>query len=522
MGEEPRTEAVGSSAGQGVDRTSAPCGSPSIQLVATLVPKWPKLAWLADIAEGSHTLRLLHGPCVEVHDDWFAEAVWCGDFAAGDFDRTDLIFGSGARLRGQDVVFVTSGTTLDRLWYRQSEGRLRVSNSLPVLCAHADVSLLEDRPFDRDTATVWGAPDCSRTFPVDSGEISVAWFGNLVYSGGRLREQIKPDTAPPFRRYEDYVQYLVDSARGLGENLRASGRRFGVTPFATVSSGYDSPAVAWIAKHAGCRQAVTIRNSTSLWRGSDSGAAIAERLGMSCRTYRRTARDYPHEAAVWAACGRPSLLSWSLFDYPEPVSAMFLGYHGDTMWSYVRTPHPYTMFDLGMGELRLCVGTLLCVIPYWGMRHLAEVDVITLSDEMAPWRLGTSYDRPIARRILEEAGVPRGAFGVRKKDTSHESPFRWPYSPEARSSFADYLRGRGLLAPPDWLLSLIRCAAHTEKLLHHNIFGKLGLHKRLRLWQRLAGVSLLPHWANEELKGRYREALRDVDPGAAARQEGKP
>src|SRR2546427_8786426 len=33
----------------------------------------------------------------------------------------------------------------------------------------------------------------------------------------------------------------------------------------------------------------------------------------------------------------------------------------------------------------------------------------------APWRLGSDYDRPIPRRILEEAGIPRRLFGNRKK-----------------------------------------------------------------------------------------------------------
>jgi hypothetical protein len=34
---------------------------------------------------------------------------------------------------------------------------------------------------------------------------------------------------------------------------------------------------------------------------------------------------------------------------------------------------------------------------------------------MLPWRLGTGYyDRPIARRIAEEAGVPRENFGHKK------------------------------------------------------------------------------------------------------------
>ena len=30
------------------------------------------------------------------------------------------------------------------------------------------------------------------------------------------------------------------------------------------------------------------------------------------------------------------------------------------------------------------------------------------------WKLGNDYDKPIPRRIIEMAGVPRGIFGVRK------------------------------------------------------------------------------------------------------------
>ena len=38
---------------------------------------------------------------------------------------------------------------------------------------------------------------------------------------------------------------------------------------------------------------------------------------------------------------------------------------------------------------------------------------------MDPWRLGTGYyDRPIARRMAEEAGVPRASFGHQKVGTA--------------------------------------------------------------------------------------------------------
>jgi hypothetical protein len=474
---------------------------------------WPKLAWVAYIVPGLDEVQVLHGPCVEVRGDWCAEGVWCGDFAVGDFDLTDRVFGTGVRIRGDQAVFVSSGTAMDRLWFRQSDGRLYVSNSLPALCACAGFSLVEDRRYDPYIRADWGAAKCTRMVPGYRGEIGVAWFNNLVYDGNELKEQGKPDTAPTFRCYQEYFDFLVDSARRVGENMRSPDRQFPVVPFGTISSGYDSPAVAVVAKHAGCQQAVTIEDSNSLWRGSDSGIAIAKNLGLSCRSYRRTARVYPNEVAIWAASGRANLLSWALFEYPQPVSAMFLANYGDAIWSRKPLRDPYTesiIMDLSMGECRLWVGTFLCVVPYWGMRHAREINAISFSEEMAPWTLNTTYDRPIPRRILEEAGVPRGTFAVRKKDTSHERPFPWPYSAEARKSFRHYLKARGHFAPPDWLVQITRGTAWLDGLFYRNITKRLGIKKRRRPWDMLAARSLLFQWANEELKQRYLQGLCNV------------
>lgn len=52
---------------------------------------------------------------------------------------------------------------------------------------------------------------------------------------------------------------------------------------------------------------------------------------------------------------------------------------------------------------------------YFGWRRAGRLLAISKSEEMAPWSLFTDYDRPIARRIVEEAGVPRAWFGQAKK-----------------------------------------------------------------------------------------------------------
>jgi hypothetical protein len=72
---------------------------------------------------------------------------------------------------------------------------------------------------------------------------------------------------------------------------------------------------------------------------------------------------------------------------------------------------------------------------------------------MAPWRLRNGYDRPIPRRIAEEAGVPRPAFGQSKMGSvvlfSRPS---MPYGKALRLEFFDYLANEKILARSKTLL----------------------------------------------------------------------
>jgi len=476
---------------------------------------WPKLAWVAQIPAGSQTVRVLHGPMVETMDDWCAEAVWAGNFAEGGFDRTDLVFGSGVRVRDGKVVFVSSGTVFDRLWHGLAGQYHYVSNSLPALLAAAGLSLLVDyADYSRDIRTISrGLGNRAAAIPLSSGEAVSTYFNNLVYDGKTLHEQPKPDPAPEFRTYADYYQYLVRTAEALGANLSDPARRHGVVPLAGISSGYDSCATAVISRHAGCTRTVTIRDPASLWRGSDSGAPVARRLGMDCREYPRKARNYPLEPAIWAAGGRAGILSWALFDFPEPLCLFFTGWHGEKMWDHVSHDHPDPFVrrdpgSLDFCEYRLIKGVFQCPVPFWAARHNHETRAVTLSQDMAPWCTNKDYDKPIARRIVEEAGVPGNLFGTLKKNTSHEEPFHWPYSPDARASFVDYLGELGIRAPSAITVRLLRTVNIADALIQRNVLSRLGLRRRSWPLRHTRANSFLFHWANAELKKRYEEGLR--------------
>ncbi len=486
-----------------------------MQLVSELVPGWPKLAWLAELAPGRPAVRVYRGPRVEVADDWIAEAVWAGDFPEGDFDRTELVFGTGVRCRKREVVFVGSGTGMDFLWWNSRDGECRVSNSLPILLAGAGLSLCDDYAGYRDdigTIESLGIREYVRSIPVVGGTVSRAGYADLRWDGRALAEVTKPVTAPPIGSFEAYHTFLIDTARALGVNASDPLRRERVVPLASISSGYDSPAAAVIAREAGCTRAVTIRGSRSLWRGSDSGKRVAERLGLACREYDLSPAGFRDEVAFWAATGRPAGLNFSVFDYPDPLCLFFTATSGDRIWDRPRHDMSVLAGDMDtlLGEFRIRKGMFHCCVPWWGAARAQEINRLGGTEEMRPWALGTGYDRPIARRILEEAGVPRRAFGMRKRSTATNRRFLWPFGPQAQESLRRYLRQRRVPVPSKPEVAIVRPLSAASYLLFANLGYRLGIRTWYRPWLRYRSRDLLFQWANHELKREYETAMESV------------
>lgn len=485
-----------------------------MKIINKLIDKWPKLTWAAQCPKGAGEIVVYHGPYVETGPDWCVEAVWAGVFSEGDFDRTDLVFGSGLRLRGEKIVFVPAGTTNDRLWHCEIKNKFYISNSLAALLATADLSLVTDYRYDSDIKTICkGLSSYVRRLPTTTADINLQYFHNLEFDGWTLSEVSKPDSAPKFDGFSDYRRFLSETAKSLAANMSASGRTHTVQSLTSISSGYDACATAVVAQWAGCTQAVTIERANSLWRGSDSGAPIAKHLGLECHQYRLSAGSYPNEESIWAATGRPGSLNWTQFDFQEPLCIFFTGCRGDQLWALEKTPSNDPFFtpsvgDLGICEYRLLRGMFHCVVPVWGLRHVDEIREISRLPEMAPWTLNSDYDRPIPRRIIEEAGVPRGSFASRKKNTSIETSFAWPFSHDAISSYHEFLRKKSRPTPPRWIVPLFRRIAAIDKLIYMNITARFNLWDIGLRWRLLSKKnSLFFHWGNDELKQHYAAGL---------------
>jgi hypothetical protein len=409
------------------------------------MPEWPPLAWLARCGEPGAPVTIFHGSRVETAGKWFCEATWAGEYEAGGFDQTDIVAGSGGRLRGGEVIFVSPGSTVDRLHSLETEGGgAWISNSLPCLLAGANATIDPSYAwYFRDLRTIVRGIDKYKRFLASSaGPVQLTYFDNLVWDGRLLRLQAKPNAERDFSTFARYRAFLDSSMRALAENAAAAARKYPYELLSTASSGYDSVTVTTLAMQAGCQQVICIERN-----GQDSGEPLCKHLGL-------TPIVVPFDA--WRSSTLPEVPFFAadadggdiFFKGVEPQihgKVLLTGFHGDKMWAKDTedlSPHIHRgdQSGLSLTEYRLAAGFLHCPVPFWGVRQISDVNAISNAPEMKPWDVPGRYSRPICRRIAEEAGVPRELFGVKKRAM-------WAISHKSD----DFLTGRSMLDFFAWL-----------------------------------------------------------------------
>jgi hypothetical protein len=411
-------------------------------LVYTCIEEWPPLAWLATCDPGAPTVKVLHGARVETYPDWFAEAAWAGDYERGDFDRTDLVFGTGGRLRGDELTFVSSATTVDRLHSLSFNGRFFVSNSLACLLAVVNGRVAPDyEGYFRDFETIIrGITNYHRTVASSVGPVRLTYHDNLCWRDGALVEVAKPNPKRDFSTFERYRDLVESALCRLADNARSALRSYPYRLLATISSGYDSPAVAALARRAGLRQ--TLSFSASRDNRPDSGAEVARRLGLE---------PVVVDSTLWKSNRLPEVPFLASDAKGEDVyydgardvldgALLLTGYGGSRVWNkgddLLQDLERSDQSGLSLCEYRLWAGFLHCPVTYVGGRQTQDLRRISNAPEMVPWDVPGGYTRPICRRILEEAGVPRESFGMEKKAASILFFDRNSFLTEA--SLADY------------------------------------------------------------------------------------
>lgn len=499
----------------------------------TMMAGWPPLAWLAQCPDAGDVIRVHHGGWVERTEQWFCEAVWAGDFPEGRFDTTDIVAGSGARLQEDDaVVFVSSGSNLDRLHSLRTPNGTLVSNSLCCLLAwvdgSADLGRLDyTEHFSSYRYALFG--DYSRVFPSTAGPVEVTYFANLVWDGSQLRPVEKSGGARRFERFADYREFLRQSMTAVARNAAAGERARPFRLVCAVSRGYDSPAVAAIAREVEGVEALTFELDRT--GRDDSGASIASVLGIPCRAVDRNAwRSAPIPEVPFVACsGSVGDLAFKGAEALLRGTVLLNGTSASLVWKRGRThTEPIAVGDgalLGLTEYRLWTGFINCPVPSWGIRSFRDVARIGTSSEMAPWDVGGVYNKPIPRRIIEEAGVARDAFATHKSGVSETPRTRRDYLlASSRDDLLAWLgerrrqqlEGAGRLPSP----RLARMLDGVIGPLHDLVNGVTALAGRTRLGRtrvvqaplaRIARYLRRPyyhhaytiHWAVDRAKRRY-------------------
>ena len=439
--------------------TPVPAASFQFQAVAEL----PALAWIAVLKRGASAARVYCGRHVETHDGFFIEGVWAGEFSEAKFDASDCVFGSGGHIAEGKVTFVTSTATMDFLYLYDAGAVMYVSNSLALVLSFANDQL---DPRCLNYATInWsiakGIKKYITEIPTRNNFVKRIVHRNVEYSGGALDVVDKP-LPPRFESFAAYRDYLACRLAMCMQNARHRGRRKKLRIYSTQSKGYDCTAINAIARDFGVGEAFTVQTGKSnratadRERGrepDDDGTDICSVLGIEAIPIdrRQIESDNSDELLYWAGMHRPSDFNMCGIAAHAEAPALLLTGHLGEIWYSKDATRPGTVNDelvlIGVvTEVRLKTGYVQLPAPFIGARRREDIFRITNSAEMSPWKLNVRYDRPIPRRIAEEAGVPRHMFGQHKTASVVElAQPSLPLNERLRDDFLEFLNSSGLL-----------------------------------------------------------------------------
>lgn len=509
-----------------------------MELRASLNPDLPARAWAATVPTGSTSVHLVHGPKIDVVDGAFVEGAWAGGFEGLGF-RDGFLVGSAGVVESDRVVFSCPDHNLEKLTVITTERGTTVSNSFALALAVSGTELDPDYRTYRSAFESFkhGTRRAQRVLPLRGGTAHLAYCDDISVGRGGIEYRERIVGRRDFSSFGDYAGYLGSVLEGLVANARAEGRRGRLSPLATVSSGFDSAACAALAGSKGCTEACTMVRRDEDGNLVDHGGQVVAALGMKLHEIDRLA--YLRSPTVL----EPEFLGggYGAIDITmaglESIAGgrlVISGIHGDAVWSLEDLPHLDQLrrgdsAGASFSEFRLRTDWLHVPLPFVGARGWASLRAVSASPEMQPWRLGGHYDRPIPRRILQEAGVGPDLFGRTKHGYIAKfatgSSLDISLSPAAAEEFREFLAGtahrdpRSLerFAKPLRRIDKVRrshpgragrAIAPLIDVAATKLLGGPGEHT---LNSRYGNASLLVVWGIERMRSRYLQQLGTVE-----------
>jgi len=392
----------------------------------------PRLSWCAVMTEDVETIDVYIGPWVETRESFFVEGAWDGPFIEGGFDFGVASMASGGKLRENNVVFSTPYHIHERLHTLRINEKLYISPSLAFLLEKCGTCLdVNYIPYQVDLLKMINKMDNHiGSIPIDDGYIiNVYHFRNIIVDSKLLITIENKNVTSDFLNYASYRNYLISKIKEIDRNANSPERIIRYSPISMMSTGYDSPACTVLGMEIGLADVVTFRKSREGRKeedNNDSARGIAESLGLKVKEFRRSdvlEGEGTPEAEFVASGDLGQDFEISVLGEELQRKLVIVGYHGDTMWNVNKKN---VSQDIPRGDAGGCcwtdfkfrIGYIFVPVPYIGCLSHPSILAISNSKEMEPWRMWNRYDRPIARRIVEERGVPRNMFGKNKKAIS--------------------------------------------------------------------------------------------------------
>jgi len=373
------------------------------------------------------------GHSVRQQPDAFFDGSWVGPPGLSNALDSTTPFGAGMVVRDGELFVVPAGHTCEGVFMcRPSTTAIFVGNSIAGVLEATGLSLVKGVDYvSRMIKLAEGLEFTPIELPTSGAPIEFHYFENLrIDQRGDMTVIPKP-REQPFVSYEDYLARIEAATASLFANAP------GYAPVIALSNGYDSTAMAVVGARAGLRHALTFANARPARENEadtqDSGEANAQRLGIEASVIDRVsymARDDLPEAEFLATGGPGEDVANTAMEPELHRRLLITGDVGAALYRFGR-PQRSDLWRLdlsgsSMTEFRLRVDFIFVPLPVFGMTEIPSLQQITLSPEMKPWSTGTYYDRPIARRIGEEAGgLPRGSFAsVKHASTAliHQDP----------------------------------------------------------------------------------------------------
>lgn len=495
----------------------------------------PKLAWIAKINRTSNTIEVTHGPSVECTNNFMVEGVWDGKFEEGNFHRSQNFFGSGIKLEDGNVYISTSASSIDRMLFCKFKRNYLFSNSLILLLAYTGAKLDSNHNYKQESLSAcMSRNQYNREFTIIHPEIKnfyQVFHENIIYDQGQIEFEYRYKKKT-INSYGECLTFINDILKKYRNNYDSDKRRIVLNPFSMISMGYDSTAVSALVKEIGVKSVfIASRMKHTIQRVAKvdevAGAKqIAKKLGCNVLfldNKRKTISEdelyflsttYPkHNSGAWSEVGL-HLMAKYIEDNCN-AGVVFSGHHGDSVWdsnipdshlAEVRVPnHPFGFCS----EMRLKSGFINIPLPGVLATNIKDIAEITHSPEMEPWRLHNSYDRPIPRRIAEEAGVDRHLFGVEKNWVA--TMYHLPINSHLRESFFKYLRSVHHIYPMkiylQYLLNLLLKISTIGGLINSKVLGSKGLEKYF-LGKDIDLYFLMTIWATEKLSEKMARILK--------------